>query len=266
MAVPFAALIVLSAFNFSLGSTAGFVGVANYTATLTSGRFWSAVAWTLIYCAVTIPIELVLGLVIALALDRVRRFRGLWLSAILVPFIVTPVVGTLVFGWLFKDYWGFYAQLLDRFGIYIPWYASEWGARALLILFRIWNTTPFVILVMFAGLQAMPLDPIEAAIVDGADGWQRLRHVVLPQLQPLIIFVATIALMDHFREFDSVMVMTAGGPGTSTETVMYLNYVVSFSEQALGRGAAMSVLAVVGVLLLLSPLIVMTYREHRETR
>ena len=117
-----------------------------------------------------------------------------------------------------------------------------------------------------AGLQAMPLDPIEAAIVDGADGWQRLRHVVLPQLQPLIIFVATIALMDHFREFDSVMVMTAGGPGTSTETVMYLNYVVSFSEQALGRGAAMSVLAVVGVLLLLSPLIVMTYREHRETR
>jgi len=266
MALPLLTLVALSAFSFSLGSTVQFVGLANYTSTLVDGRFWAAVSWTLMYCAIAIPLELVLGLAVALALDQVKRWRGLWLAAILTPFIVTPVVGTLVFAWLFKDYWGFYSQLLDGVGVYVPWFASEWGARWLLILFRVWNTTPFVILVLFAGLQAMPREPIEAAIVDGASAWQRLRHIVLPQLQPLIVFVTTIALMDHYREFDSVMVMTAGGPGTSTETVMYLNYVVSFAEQALGRGAAISVLTVVGVFLLLTPLIVLTYREQREAR
>lgn len=266
MTLPLLALVALSAFNLSLGSSVHFVGFGNYTATLASSRFWSAVGWTLTYCAIAIPLELVIGLALALALDEVKRFRGLWLAAILTPFIVTPVVGTLIFGWLFKDYWGFYAQMLDRAGVYVPWFASEWGARWLLILFRIWNTTPFVILVLFAGLQAMPREPIEAAIVDGAHAWQRLYHVVLPQLRPLIVFVTAIALMDHYREFDSVMVMTTGGPGTATETVMYLNYVVSFSEQALGRGAAISVLTVAGVLLLLAPLIVLMYREQRDVR
>ncbi|MEO5897533.1 MAG: sugar ABC transporter permease [Vicinamibacterales bacterium] len=264
MTLPLLALVGLSTFNLSLGSSVHFVGFGNYAATLGSARFWAAVAWTLTYCAIAIPLELVIGLAIALALDEVKRFRGLWLSAILIPFIVTPVVGTMIFGWLFKDYWGFYAQLLDRAGIYVPWFSSEWGARWLLILFRVWNTTPFVILVLFAGLQAMPREPIEAAIVDGASAWQRLLHVVLPQLQPLILFVAAITLMDHYREFDSVMVMTTGGPGTATETVMYLNYVVSFSEQALGRGAAISVLTVAGVLVLLAPLVVLMYREQRE--
>ncbi|HZZ03203.1 sugar ABC transporter permease, partial [Paraburkholderia sp.] len=239
-----------------------FLGFANYVDTLNDREFWQATQWTLIYTAITLPVQLVLGLLVALCLDKVVHCRNVMISVILLPFIVTPVVGTMFFALLFKDPWGFYTQMLNAVGIHIDWYASVWGSRALLMIFRVWMATPFVILILFAGLQSMNREPLESSLIDGANAWQRILYVVIPALRPLMLFVAMVIVMDNYREFDSVFVMTQGGPFGATETLMFYNYKVSFAQQALGRGSAVSVLTVVGVMVLLLPFLYLTYREQ----
>ena len=123
----------------------------------------------------------------------------------------------------------------------------------------IWSATPFVMLMLYAGLQAMPSDPIEAAIVDGATWWQRVRFVMIPYLRPIFLFIIMVNIMDAYRVFDSIAVMTKGGPGNDTATVMYYTYSVAFEQQLLGRGSAAVVLAVIGILALVSPFLRQTY-------
>ncbi len=263
MLAPMLMLLGISFYSFHLGGVASWVGLENYADTLGSARFWSAVGWTLIYVAITVPLELALGLGVALLLDELRGGRGLAVASVLLPFIVTPVVGTVVYSWLFKDPWGFYVQGLALLGIEFDYASSAWGSRALLMLYRVWAATPFAALVFFAGLQSAPVDRMEAAAIDGAGPWGRFVHVTLPHLRPLLLFVAMIAVMDNWREFDSVFVMTHGGPGSATATVMYLTYSVAFAEQALGRGAALACLTVVGIALLLAPFVRSLWRENR---
>ena len=264
MVVPLMITIGLSFSRFSFGQTPTWHGVTNYVNVLTDDRFWNSVRWTLTYIVFTLPVQLVLGYVIATFLTQARFLRGAFVSGYLLPFIVTPVVGTLVFSWLFKDKWGFYSYLFAQVGLDIKWYASEIPMKALLIMHGIWSVTPFVILVMYAGLQAMPYEPIEAAIMDGATMWQRIRYVVIPHLMPLITFVTMINIMDAYRVFDSVYVMTRGL--FKTESIMYYNYEVAFGSQNLGRASAVSVLMVLGIFVVLIPLLRRTYKEQRETR
>jgi ABC-type sugar transport system permease subunit len=120
---------------------------------------------------------------------------------------------------------------------------------------------PFALMMIYASLQAMPGEPIEASIVDGATWLQRVRHVVVPYLRPIFFFIAMIGIMDSFRLFDSVAVMTKGGPGAATETVMFYTYGVAFTELLLGRGSSIVVLGVLIILLLLSPLLYRTYKD-----
>lgn len=266
MVVPLFITIYLSFTVFSFGTTPRWVGWDNYINVLENRRFWNAVAWTLTYIAFTIPLQLLIGFFIALLLDRANRLRGLFISGYLLPFVVTPVVGTLVFSWLFKDKWGFYSYLLSLVGVNIQWYGDAMASRALLIIHAVWYVTPFVILVLFAGLQAMPQEPLEAALVDGATFWQRIWYIVIPHLMPLFIFVTMINVMDAYRVFDSVFVMTRGGPGSATETLMLQVYDVAFVQQSLGRGSAISVLMVLGIFVVLIPFLIHTYREQMETR
>jgi len=266
MVVPFLITVYLSFTVFSFGTTPRWIGLDNYINVLENRRFWNAVSWTLIYIAFTIPLQLILGFFIALLLDRAKYLRGLLVSGYLLPFVVTPVVGTLVFSWLFKDKWGFYSYLLSLAGVQIQWYGDALASRALLIIHAVWYVTPFVILVLFAGLQAMPQEPLEAALVDGATFWQRVRHIVIPHLMPLFVFAAMINVMDAYRVFDSVFVMTRGGPGSATETLMLQTYDVAFVQQSLGRGSAISILMVLGIFVVLIPFLIRTYREQMEAR
>lgn len=252
LAAPLATLVVLSCMAVSFGQTARFVGLENYASILSDPRFWGAISWTALYTLAAVVLQLGLGTLLALALDRIRAARGLFISLMLTPFAVTPVVAALVFAWMVKDYWGLYSWLAEQGGLYIEWFASEWGARWLLVLFKVWTSTPFVVLVIFAGLQSLDDEPIEAAMIDGANAIQRFVFVILPMLSPIYMFVTVILLMDAWREFDSVFVMTEGGPAGTTETLVYLSYQVAFVEQSIGRGAAISVLTVLGVGLLLS--------------
>ncbi len=270
MLIPLLMLVWFSFNNVSAGSDASFVGFANYTQELAKSRFWHSIAWTLVYTTVTVTLQLVLGFIVAYALDRVAWGRTLFISCILLPFIITPVVGTLLLRIMFKDPGGFYVWFLDwlstlaALDLRVEWFASQVASTALLVIYKVWQATPFVILVFYAGLTSMNREPEESALIDGANWWQRIVYVTLPAMRSLILFVSMVAVMDNYREFDSVRVMTEGGNGT--ESVMFYNYVVSFGESALGRGSAVSVLTIIGIAILLAPFLYGTYREQLEKR
>ena len=151
---------------------------------------------------------------------------------------------------------------LSLLGIEIQWYASAQGAKTLVMLHWIWSGVAFGILVLFAGLQAMTKEPLEAAIIDGASWFQRIKYVVIPQLSSLFLFIAMMDVMDAYRLFDSISVMTKGETGTATETLTYYNYNVAFHQLNLGQGSAISILTVLGIFILMIPFLYFTYKEQ----
>jgi ABC-type sugar transport system permease subunit len=242
------------------------IGLDNYASMLGDAGFWNALGFTLIYIAVTVPAHIALGLIIALLLDQVRNFRGIYLAGTLLPFIVTPIVGTLVFRQTFDRY-GLYPYLLEKiFGIEFNFFATS-NIMVLVFLHAIWYITPFAVVTLFAGLQTVPEEPLEAARVDGANWMQRLWFVVLPHLRTLFIFIALVSIMDGYRVFDSIFVLTKQNPiYTNVETLMYYNYQIAIQFQDLGRANAMSVLTVLGIFVILIPFLYMTYKQQMEAR
>ena len=264
MLVPLLLTIWLSLNRITFRGDFLFTGLTNYQDVLEDGDFWTALSFTLIVCAVTIPAKLAIGFLIALALNRIAPgIRGGFIACALLPFIVTPVVGTLAFSWLFRDF-GVVSYWLGLAGIKIYWLSSELTARSLVLLHFIWSGTPFAIIVLFAGLQAVPKDELEAAVMDGASRWYRVRHIVIPHCRSLFVFLGLMMTMDAYRIFDSIAVMTKGVNGT--ESVMFYNYRVAIVQNSLTRGAAVSILTVVGILVLLLPLLRATYLEQRQAR
>lgn len=266
MIVPLLFTIYLSFTRYSFGTTPEWIGLRNYELTLRQGSFWNAVRFTLIYMSFAIPLQVLVGFVMALLLDSVSGIQGIMVTGALLPAVVTPVVGTLIFGSLFEDRVGFYSWLMSLAGIHILWFASAIGARALLIMHAVWQSTPFVFITLYAGLQAMSREQLESAQIDGASFFQRIRYIIVPALAPLFVFIAIINLMDAYRVFDSVFVMTRGGPGAATESVMYYNYTVAFAQDSLGRGSAISVLTIIGIFVLLIPFMYQTYRQQTAAR
>lgn len=262
MVLPLLATIYYSFTRYSYGSPPVWTGLTNYQTTLESRGFWNAVGWTCLFIACTIPLELLVGFTMALLLDRARRVQGLIITGALLPNVVTPVVGTLIFSWLFQDRWGFYTWLLSFIGVDIKWFASAPASRALLVIHSVWQSTPFVFLVLYAGLQAMSREQLESAQIDGANFWQRLRYIIVPNLSPLFVFIVMVRLMDAYRVYDSVYVMTRGGPGSATETVMFYNFQIAFTNFRLGLGSAVSVLTVIGIFILLLPFLYYIYRQQ----
>jgi multiple sugar transport system permease protein len=233
-------------------------------ATATPGRvqneFIGALQFTLVYVFVTLPFVLGIGFLLALGVNRVtQRLKGLFISASLLPFIITPVVAALSIKWLFRDN-GLVSSLLAEVGIQVFWMAEAWSARLLIIIYGIWHVVPFAFIVFYAGLQSVPQDSLEAATIDGASRWQKMRFVTLPHLMPLIVFVSLIHLMDAYRVFEPVMVLTQGAFTTS---VQYLTYFILLQENNPYKASAAAVLTLIGIFILLIPLLVRTYREQR---
>lgn len=223
-------------------------------------EFLGALRFTLLYTLVTTPFILVGGLAMALAMNHVtQRLKGLFIAASLLPFIITPVVGALAIKWLFRDD-GLVPHLLQQVGIQVFWMAQAWSAQLLIILYGIWHVMPFAFIVFYAGLQGVPQDSLEAARLDGASRWQQLRYVTLPHLAPLLVFVTLIHLMDAYRVFEPVLVLTRGAFTTS---VQYLTYAVLLEENNAFKASAAAVLTLVGIGVLLIPLLRRTWREQR---
>jgi ABC-type sugar transport system permease subunit len=220
-----------------------FVGAGNYLEIVATPRFWSASAHTGMFVIVTLAIELAAGLLLALALDRVTRGRGLVRTAVLLPWAVPTVVVALIWRFMFESPGGLASMVAGGLGFApLTWFADPRAAWIPLILADAWKTTPFVAILLLAGLQQIDRSLYEAAAVDGASAWRQFRHVTLPLLKPALLAAALFRSLDAFRVFDLVYVMTGGGPGTATEPVALYTFATLLQNLDFGRGAALSMI------------------------
>jgi len=242
-----------------------FVGLRNYIDVLTDSRFWQAFNFTALYIVIVVPSVIVLGFVMALVLDQVSGFaRGIYLSIFLLPFIIVPIVGTMMFKQLFEASgpiaWFYRAFLETRFRY------TEVSVKTLIMLFGIWQITPFTMVVYFAGLQTLPQDLLEAGSIDGAAWWQKIRHIIIPHVSSLTLFILLFSIMDTYRVFDSVFVLSELNPIYKANTVMTYTFQTAISVQRMGKANAMAILTVVGILIVLIPNLRLSYKEQLAER
>jgi len=242
-----------------------FTGLDNYVDVLSDPRFWESFRFTLLLIVITVPTQMILGFVMALLLDQIAmQLRGVYLAAMLLPFIVVPVVGTL----MFKQLWEPSGLMAWVYQVITgqAFYYTEASVKALIILHTIWNTTPFALVVFFAGLQTLSPELLEAAAIDGANRLQQIQHIALAHLQPLFVFVGLISIMDVYRIFDNAFVLTLLNPIYHANTLMLYAYQVAMRVERLDKASAMAVLTVIGIMIVLIPFLVNTYRSQMQER
>lgn len=225
--------------------------------------FYRAMAFTLTYTFTVTPLLIILGLIIALAVNSLHRhLKGLVIFFSLLPMIVTPLIGSLILFWM-----------IDARGILgsgLQWLVGDpnlslkastgmmWVA---LIVYGVWHSAPFAFVVFYAGLQTLPRDQLESAQIDGATRWQQVRYVVVPHLMPLVTFVALIQLMDNFRVFEPIVGFNAAAHATSLSWIIFND--LGGETRQLSAASATSVLTILGVAILLSPVLVRTWRDFK---
>ena len=222
-----------------------FVGLENYVAIAGDRRFWASMGHTVFFTGTSITLELLLGLFLALAMNRSFRGRGLVRAAVLVPWAIPTVVAALLWRFLFDTEAGIANAVLVGAGVLeepIVWFIRAATAWVPVILADVWKTTPFVALLLLAGLQNIDESLYEAASVDGAGTWWQLRYVTLPLLKPAILVVLIFRTLDAFRVFDLIYVLTGGGPGTATEPIALYTFTVLLQNLQFGYGSALSVI------------------------
>lgn len=222
-----------------------YVGVQNYVDAIRHDpRFWHAMERSLYLVGVGVTVELALGLALAHVLNRLGRGRNVVTALLLVPAMIAPVAVAIEGVVVFNDRWGPLNYVLKQAGSSHPpaWLADKAFALNTILLADVWQWTPFVAVIMLAGLRSLPGDMYEAAAVDGAGRSQLFRTLTLPLLQPLIIVTVLIRAMDVFKTFDTVYVMTGGGPGDATETASFYTFLQGLRFFSLGYAAAVSYL------------------------
>ena len=219
------------------------VGLENYADLLTDLVARDALWTTLLFIAVTIPAELVLGLGIALVLNQTFRGRGLLRAVVLIPWAIPTVVASQMWRFIFNDRYGLvnFALFGGDVSRYLAPLADPELALVAIMIAEIWKTTPFAALILLAGLQGISDDLYEAARVDGATAWQEFRHVTLPLLTPALLLALLFRTVDALRVFDLVFVMTQGGPADATNVLQFYGYKKTFAEGMVGYGSAIAV-------------------------
>jgi multiple sugar transport system permease protein len=262
---PLAYSIWLSFYNYYLPvPRKSFVGLDNFRYVLEDSAFWEALSVTARFTGAAVALELVVGAAVALLLDSRIPCRRFVNTVVLLPMTITPAVAGLLMRWMFESNWGLVNYFLSLVGIRGPgWTGDPAWALWSLVLADAWQNTPFVIVVLYAGLQSVPAEPLEAAMVDGATRTQTLTHVVFPFLRPLVLFVLIIRSMDAFRIFDQVFVMTGGGPGTTTQTITFYNYVMAFRLLRMGRASALGVITLLILSVVIGFWIYLLYRREK---
>ena len=225
--------------------------------------FYRALGFTLTYLFTVTPLLIILGLMIALAVNSLhRRLKGLMIFFSLLPMIVTPLIGSLILFWMVDS--------RGVLGSTLQWLANDPSLSLkastgltwiMLIVYGVWHSAPFAFVVFYAGLQTLPQDQLESAQIDGATRWQQVRYVIIPHLMPLVTFVALIQLMDNFRVLEPIIGFSAEAHATSLSWII-LNDLGGETRQ-LSAASATSVLTVIGVAILLSPVLVRTWRDFK---
>jgi len=220
-----------------------FIGLDNYIEALGDERFREALVHTLAFTVASVTLELTLGCVLALAMNRTFRGRGLVRAAILVPWAIPTVVAALIWRFMFDGDSGIVNAALASLGVDPPvWFVDRLFAWVPVVLGDVWKETPFVALLLLAGLQGIDASLYEAARIDGASAWRQFRHITLPLLKPALLVALIFRTRDAFRVFDLVYVMTGGGPGTATEPIALYTFTSLLQNLRFGYGSALSVL------------------------
>ncbi len=236
-------------------------GLADFMDRLLNLPFYGALAFTLTYTAVVTPFALLLGFVIALAVNTLPRLlRGPMIFFSLLPMIVTPLIGALILFWMIdaRGILGSFLQYLAG-DPDLSLKASTPLTWIMLIVYGIWSSAPFAFVVYYAGLQTVPQDTLESAMIDGASRFERIRYVVIPHLVPLTTFMVLIKIMDNFRIFEPIVSFNAEAHAQSLSFFIYSD--LGGETRLLSSAAATSVLTIIGVSILLSPVVVRTWRD-----
>jgi multiple sugar transport system permease protein len=226
--------------------------------------FYKALAFTLVFCFVVTPLAMALGFVIALAVNTIPKLiKGPVIFFSLLPMIITPLVGSLILYWMIHPQGILGATLQDIFNDHsLTLRGSPVLTWASLLFYGVWTNAPFSFVVFYAGLQTVPGDTLESAMIDGASRWERIRFVVLPHLAPLATFVALVQLMDNFRVFEPIVGFSAEANASSLSWMIYND--LSGDSQLFGSAGATSVLTIIGVVILLTPVLIRTWREFNH--
>jgi multiple sugar transport system permease protein len=243
-----------SLFNYRLTapSEREFIGLGNYGVILTDFVWWRDLGVTLLITVITVVVELILGFALALVMHKaLKSVRGLLRTAILVPYGIITVVSAFAWFYAFDINSGYINNWFD----WVPgidqdlnWFAGTWTSLFVIMASEIWKTTPFISLLLLAGLAQVPDELTEAAEVDGATWWERMSRVILPNMKAAIMVAVLFRALDAFRIFDNVFIMTNGAFGT--EVLSLLAYRTSISRLEIGMGSAVSVLLFICVLLI----------------
>jgi len=244
-----------------LGNNTGFGDVVSRVYNL---PFYKALAFTLVFCFFVTPIAMALGFAIALGVNALPKFaKGPTIFFSLLPMIITPLVGSLILFWMINPQGIIGATIQHIFNDNtLSLRASPMLTWASLLFYGVWTNAPFSFVVFYAGLQTVPGDTLESAMIDGASRWERIRYVIIPHLAPLATFVALVQLMDNFRVFEPIVGFSAEANATSLSWLIFND--LSGDTQLFGSAGATSVLTIAGVIVLLTPVLIRTWREFNH--
>jgi multiple sugar transport system permease protein len=265
MVFPILYTLYLSFTNWNLtsGMEPSFVGLTSYLRVFSEPRFLQALGRTVTFTAFAVAIEVVLGVAIALILNRAFVGRSLAKLLLLLPLVATPVAVGIVFNLFYDPTIGLLNFALHALGL--PqgrWVSSENSVIASLVLVDVWQWTPMITLIVLAGLAGLSEEPAEAARVDGASDWQILRYVTLPMVMPVILTAMILRLIDALKTFDIIFAMTGGGPGYASETLNIMGFKYSFEYFRMGQSSV--ILVALFLVVLLCSLGIMKLRASSE--
>ncbi len=260
---PWAFTVWMSAFDWTIGSAAHFVGFDNYTQLATNKRFLESILHTFYFTLLAVVFPLILGTIAALIFHREFPLRGMLRSIFTMPMMATPVAVALVWTMMFHPQQGVLNYLLSLVGLPPSlWVYSPTWVIPSLVLVEIWHWTPLIMLIVLGGLAALPTEPYESARLDGASEWQLFRYITLPLLAPFLIVAAVIRTIDALKAFDTIYVISQGGPGTASETINLYLYLQAFAFYNVGNASA--VVVVFFVIILALALLLLHVREKAK--
>jgi multiple sugar transport system permease protein len=258
---PWVFTVFMSMHDWGVVGSRTFVGADNYLRLLTDSRFIESIGHTLYFTALAIALPVVLGVFAAVVFHRNFPMRGVLRAIFIMPMMATPVAIALVWTMMFHPQLGVLNYLLTSVGLPPSlWVYSPATVIPSLVLVEVWHWTPLVMLIVLGGLASLPTEPYESALIDGASAWQMFRHITLPLVMPFIMVAVIIRAIDALKTFDTIFVITQGGPGTASETINIFLYLQAFAFYDIGYASA--VVVVFFVIIVIFSLILLWARQR----
>lgn len=248
---PWLFTLYMSGHDWKIGAGPEFVGLANFAELFRDARFIESMGHTFYFTTLAVVLPIVFGTAAALVFHREFPFRGVLRTVFVMPMMATPVAVALVWTMMFHPQLGVLNYLLSLVGVGPqPWVYSPNAVIPTLILVEVWHWTPLVMLIVLGGLAGLPREPYESALIDGANDWHMFRHITLPLVWPFIMVAIVIRTIDALKAFDTIFVITQGGPGTASETLNIFLYLQAFQFYKIGYASAVVVIFFVIIIML----------------